>query len=263
MNFILSKLNLFGKSKQANGELYNKCETNYCETNYCETDVDTNLLMSYTTKDYVDFLNDKIPIQNGKKYSEISKYTDEEIENDQYFIEWIFPLTNSSNQFNCSHDIPIIDIDELQNYINEDQTIIDKLMKSLELMLKYWGINENNVETEKIIKLNGNDSLNFSRVLRSLIYHNKKGIAISVYDKVVNFIKDNYDVLNPLMYCGVCLNEMKPVGHLNELKNMDLSKLEKNIVYLDTWRYNLSKANSEFEKYTKKAQIETYSKIMK
>ena len=98
-------------------------------------------------------------------------------------------------------------------------------------------------------------------MLKSLIYHNKKGLAITTYEKVVDFIKDNYHVLNPLMYAGVELDGMRPIDHLNDLKNIDLSKFEKNIVYRDVWKYNLSKANNEFEEYTKKSTEKTYSKI--
>lgn len=214
----------------------------------------------YSTKDYVDFLNDKLKTINDKTYSEIISYTENELEDDHRYIQWIFPTTTPSS---CATHIPIINISELQTYINSDPTIIDKLLKSCNMMMKHWGLkldefdelNQSNQSNQSnqlnIQKLNGHDALRLSRMLQSLVYHNQKAIATKTYDILSQQIGNINSVLNPLMYCGTCLDNMLPIGYLHNLHNIKMPKLYKNSKCIDVWRYHLLKAYDEFDESIK------------
>lgn len=219
----------------------------------------TNKLIICNTDDYIDFLNNKRPTSNGKMYLEIINYNEDELENDHGFIQWIFPLTEPSNY---ATDVPIIDIEQLQKHIMEDPTIVDKLIVSYNMMIKHWGLDGDlTTKNEKTLKLNGHDALRLSRMLQSLIFHNKSGLAITTYEKVVQYIKNNFLDLNPLMYYGNNLESMKTVGHLHDIKKINVLTFDKDLVCVDVWRYHLSKAHYEFEDYKNKSKEKVYSNV--
>lgn len=192
---------------------------------YTNNFLEDNLIVHkhYDTKSYVDFLNDKIQTENGKFYSDICNYSEEELENDHRFIQWIFPTTTQSS---CAFNVPIIDIIELREYINHDPTIIDKIKRSHEMMINHWGLNKLQ-NPSKINKLNGHDALRLSRMLQSLVYHNLKSLALFTYEVVSQHIGYPESILNPRIYSYNDEN-----GKYNEM---------------DAWKYHLFEAFREYD----------------
>lgn len=197
---------------------------------------------NYHTKDYINFLNGKLCTENGKTYSEIINYTSDDLENDHKFIQWIFPTTQPSDY---AKNVPIIDIAELQTFIRDDPTIIEKLKQSYNLMIKHWGLDDIQC-IKNMEKLNGHNALRLSRMLQSLVYHNQKSMALLTYEIVSQHIGDDNDdnfILNPLMYYGTDLENMKSVGYMYNTHNIHNTKG----IFMDVWKYHLLKACKEFE----------------
>lgn len=198
-----------------------------------------------TTKDYIDFLNGKIKTENSKSFYDIMDYTDDYLESDHRYIQWIFPTTAPSQ---CATNVPVIKISELQSYISNDPTIQNKLYQSYNMMIKYWGLDGIQFP-DKIEKLNGHNALRLSRMLQSLVYHGRKDLAILTYELVSQHIGNNYSILNPLMYCGTTLENMEPIGNLRDISKFDLNKFGKSPQLIDVWKYHLLKASEEFNSY--------------
>jgi hypothetical protein len=229
-------------SDEADETSVNDIEINDNDCNFIQSK-NTNC----TTEDYIDFLNDKVKTNNAKTYTEVSRYTDLELENDHRYIQWIFPTTTQSS---CADGVPIISIGELQNYIAKDHTIINKLLSSYNMMIKHWGLD--GVQClEKIELLNGHDALRFSRMLQSLVYHGRKDLATLAYELVSQHIGGQYSILNPLMYYGTTLENMVKVGYLDNIVVSDLEKFSVDAKLMDVWKYHLLKAFVEYDEFIK------------
>ena len=124
------------------------------------------------------------------QFDTIMSYNSKQLEDSHTFIQWIFPTTTPS-QFNDK--CPVINIKELRSD-SRFGNAKDKMIKSLALMKKHWGIGDNSIEDlNKFKLLNGHNGLRFSRVLQSLVYH-------ELYDEVDNILSlvlDNLKYLSP------------------------------------------------------------------
>ena len=161
----------------------------------CDSDINKGYNCECTTQDYINFLNGTQCTEYGKTYNDIMKYDHDDIEHDCRFIQWIFPLREKSA---FAHNVPIIDLNELTNFINEDKTIVDKLVKSYNLMMNHWGLFD--ATTQKVKLLNGHNALRFSRMLQSLVYHKQIKLAQEAYKLIsVHFgnCDENLNVLEP------------------------------------------------------------------
>jgi hypothetical protein len=147
------------------------------------------------TSDYINFLNDMQVTEYGKTYSDLMEYKYDDIESDCRFIQWIFPLAEGSA---FASNVPVIDIEILQKHIKKDNTIVEKIIKSHDLMMDHWGLYDGDLE--KIKLLNGHNALRFSRMLQSLIYHGQKKLAFDAYKLSYKYFgneNDNLNVLKP------------------------------------------------------------------
>lgn len=199
--------------------------------------------IEYDTKSYIDFLNEKTKTENNKTYLEILSYSDEELDSDHAFIQWLFPTTTQSNY---SKKCPIIDIEQLQIEIIKDVKIINKLIMSQEMMLEYWGLTDNQ-NIKKIEKLNGHDALRLSRMLQSLVYHGKKDLALTTYEIISQHINDKNSLLNPLIYVGTELKNMVPFEYLHNITLEDKMTFSQKVIFMDVWKYHLLKAINEYD----------------
>lgn len=120
------------------------------------------------TQRYYEFLR-------SKRYDRIMRYTSNQLEEDHAFIQWLFPTTTPSRFNNTA---PVIDIIELKSH-PDFQSAREKIINSLYLIMKHWGIDENFevFDFNRFKLLNGHNGLRLSRVLQSLIYHDLKELA--------------------------------------------------------------------------------------
>ena len=119
------------------------------------------------TQRYYDFLK-------SSRFGEIMRYSPLQLENDHNFIQWIFPTTTPSR---FSHNAPVIDIEELRSHPDFEEAR-KKMSESLNLMLRHWGLKPK--DNNRILLLKGHNGLRFSRVLQSLVYHNRVDDAASI-----------------------------------------------------------------------------------
>ena len=119
------------------------------------------------TQRYYNFLK-------SSRFGEIMRYSPLQLENDHNFIQWIFPTTTPSR---FSHNAPVIDIAELRSHPDFEEAR-EKMSESLNLMLRHWGLKPK--DDNRILLLKGHNGLRFSRVLQSLVYHNRVDDAASI-----------------------------------------------------------------------------------
>jgi hypothetical protein len=151
------------------------------------------------TQRYYNFLT-------SDRYVQIQNYTPSELERDHSFIQWIFPTTTAS-AFNSS--APIIDVNDLRSSPEFEDARI-KLIQSLELMIKHWGIecSESGLEISNVKNfqlLNGHNGLRFSRVLQSMVYHDFGKLA----ETLLEFVLLNITLLRPAMHNGKTIWEIR------------------------------------------------------
>lgn len=84
---------------------------------------------------------------NGRLLTRIWSYDDFKLEDDHSFIQWIFPI----NEFSKHHfGAPRIrNIDYFKNNKNEFETIKKNILKSFELMLRYYGFEISGLSNEQ------------------------------------------------------------------------------------------------------------------
>lgn len=160
------------------------------------------------TDNYIKFLK-------SYRYKKILNYNERNLEIDHNFIQFIFPLNIKSKY---SIDCPIINIQELIHH-NEYEFAREKMILSLDLMLKHWGLRRRKIK--KLINLNseekndeneeekveyieeivlqdssrlrlfqGHNAQRVSRVLQSLIFHKHERLAYQLLTLLESHIEN-------------------------------------------------------------------------
>lgn len=132
--------------------------------------------MSIGAKNYLKFLNgesinisNKLCSQNSEQLNSVNSvnpniidiynYSDEMLEQDHGFIQWIFP-TSRASAFNPN--APVLKAQDI-NYLKTRSDIKESIKAFGKKMLKYWGIAPYDEERIKI--LNGHNGLRLSRYI--------------------------------------------------------------------------------------------------
>jgi hypothetical protein len=162
----------------------------------------------------------------------------------------MFPITS---KYAIDQNFPVVNIKALQQHIANNSTIQDKLVCSLNMMMKYWGLDTGDVT--KIIKLNGYDGTILCRILQSLVYHGLDKLALETYNTVSKF--KNYDnfmmsydknsnhILNPVTYYS---KNQKTIDSFDEYDDKPCQEYVNN---MDIWKYHLLKACKELNNLKK------------
>lgn len=142
------------------------------------------------------FLNGTGTDYKGRKFLEILKWEDKQLEQCHDQIQWIFPLHEDSNY---AISYPIVD-KELIEKINEDEIIKDNLRKAKDRFEMFFGIGDyEDVGIQKKWCKNYNHNLlRITRIIRCLRLFGLKNEAKDFYDKV-------YSVGNKLNISGITL----------------------------------------------------------
>lgn len=146
------------------------------------------------TDSYISFIEGRICTPEGSDIATILKYSEEELEADHAFIQWLFPLPEPSayNPY-----APVIDIDELQQALSQHPMLQSTMLTALKKMQVFWGISP--LDRRRIKKLNGHNGLRFSRVLQSLVYHGLKDEAENMLKVVLEEVGSEKSVLSPTL----------------------------------------------------------------
>jgi len=126
------------------------------------------------------------PNDRGVTLKQIWNYSDVELEGHHDFIQWLFPLKKRS-QFNPS--APVTDEHVIATF-KEDEALRDKMLHSLDVMLKFYGfvrrgegieIGENfEVQARNWLNRGNHNFLRMSRILTSLRLHGLKSEAVEL-----------------------------------------------------------------------------------
>jgi hypothetical protein len=84
----------------------------------------------------VSFYRGESPDSSGRSLDEIHSWNDDKLEYTHDYIQWLFPLEERS-QFNP--DAPLLDAAQIQA-VRSDDTLKEKLVKSLQVMLAFYGL---------------------------------------------------------------------------------------------------------------------------
>lgn len=173
------------------------------------------------TQDYIDFLSDNSNIINRKV---VLKYSLYRLENEHNYIQWLFPTAEKSNY---NSNAPILDLIEFTYYLSF--TPIDvkfKMLESFNYVARLWGIEYSFDKEEFIVfdenrlyKLNkcNHNTLRFSRILRSFVYHGLKELA---YKLLVTFSND--ERINPSKRNDITLWEINYLDAVNKFEKVIL-----------------------------------------
>ena len=136
------------------------------------------------TDDYVSFIEGTLVIPPYKRNIEqILNYSEDELEEDHSYIQWLFPLHETSN-FNPY--APLLDVSYLQQLLAQKPIIIETITKSAEKMMNFWGIKP--FDQDRLRMLNGHNGLRFSRVLQSLVFHGLQPLAKEMLEVVLDVL---------------------------------------------------------------------------
>ena len=146
------------------------------------------------THQYIDFIEGKVAASSGSKIDRIFNYSDDALEQDHAYIQWLFPLPEPS-RFNP--DAPLINVAELQEAMVRYPALQATMIQSAAKMNAFWGIEP--FDARKLKKLNGHNGLRFSRVLQSLVYHGLKETAQNMLHVVLDAMKTGKVSLQPTL----------------------------------------------------------------
>ena len=84
----------------------------------------------------VEFYRNRAPNHSGHMISEIRKWNIEKLEIHHDYIQWLFPLRKRTEKI---PGIPVLDNDQI-NVFQNDSVLKREIIKSLEIMLKFFGL---------------------------------------------------------------------------------------------------------------------------
>lgn len=134
----------------------------------------------------IDFYLKKKPNSHGKWIEDIWAYSDEELEENHQFIQWLFP-TSKPSAFNPN--APLLTTDDIDQFKN-NADLKKNLLKSLDLLLNFWGFSRLNEQvfmnsSQKLSRWleDGNHNLlRVDRVLHSLTLLGMQQFAKKFFD---------------------------------------------------------------------------------
>ncbi len=137
---------------------------------------------------------------NEFKFSEFDAFNEDELEYKHDFIQFVFPLAEQSS---CNSSAPVIDLPYLKQAVESDPIIRERFTHSVRKMLHFWGMNYAEDGTLSVSnarylqKLNNrnHNTLRFSRMLRSMVYHGFPQESKKVLEYVLSLeqIKAGFD----------------------------------------------------------------------
>jgi hypothetical protein len=177
----------------------------------------------------VAFYKSEIPDSANRKIDDIWKMSLEELENTHNYIQWLFPLREKSS-FNPS--APTLN-NQVIEYIQKDKAIQEALLKSLTVMLNFYGLtleHQNMVSGSAGSKTSANSGLSKQvKVKKASNFDTRRRVWLTPFNH-------NYLRISRIMTC------LKTLGLNNECKALfdcleDIYKENRQIVGQSTYTH--------------------------
>jgi len=144
--------------------------------------------------------------------NQIIEYSEEDLESDHSFIQWILPSPRKS-QYNLT--IPSISYDEIKS-IRDDKRVIFYIDLFVNKILTYWGLNPWNIN--KIYLLSGHNGLRFSRLIESVILFQRVEFIPIIFHLINRICNSN---LLHISY-GIYKNQHLPLWKIRYLESLKI-----------------------------------------
>ncbi len=136
--------------------------------------------------DVVGFLEGKTPDHRGRTLSMLWKQTDDDAENTHDYIQWMFPLDESSKAVNVAPVLNDFDIDQ----IRENQLAIENLKKSARRFLGFLERNDHWITNYD------HNHLRITRTIKSLRLLTTDLVADAFRSKVITLAGNNLNLVD-------------------------------------------------------------------
>lgn len=154
----------------------------------------------------IDFYKGIVPDNKGRMLIDIWKQTPEQLEYDHDYIQWIFPLKESS-MFNP--DAPILSEDDIAEFNSSDQLKVN-LKKSFFMMINNYGFecfyhnekciiekSSNFIEKSKVwLTPTNHNFLRITRMLKSLRILGNKECAFAFFKMLQFLAEENPEIIS-------------------------------------------------------------------
>ena len=124
---------------------------------------------------------------SGRLLSEVLAYDDDILEREHNYIQWLFPLTEESQQV---HDTPVLTVEEVVA-IRSDQLALEHQLRAVERMLQFYK------ENDHWLTLMDHNHLRITRMLKSLRLLHSLSMAERVYNILMERVHQAGDPIRP------------------------------------------------------------------
>lgn len=133
----------------------------------------------------IHFLQGTEPDSHGRLHNDILKFSDEELENDHNYIQWLFPLREKSGAVPGS---PFLESEEVIQILRNDEDVQESMVTALVRMHRFYQ------DTNSWLKQNDHNHLRITRILKSTVLISSRENALDFY----NFIMQRIEAAKPV-----------------------------------------------------------------
>lgn len=128
----------------------------------------------------INFLKGTGPDSRGRLHADILKFTDEQLESEHDYIQWLFPLREESAAVPGS---PFLESEETIQILRNDETVQESMVTALVRMHSFYQ------ENDHWLKQNDHNHLRITRILKSVSLLNSRKNAQEFYDFILRRIE--------------------------------------------------------------------------
>lgn len=126
------------------------------------------------------FLRGDGPDHRGRTHDDILKFTDEQLESEHDYIQWLFPLREPSA---AVPESPFLENEEIIQLLKNDEEVQESMVTALVRMHSFYQ------ENDHWLKQNDHNHLRITRILKSVSLLNSKENAQEFYDFIIRRVE--------------------------------------------------------------------------
>lgn len=136
--------------------------------------------VSMNDETLIQFLQGTGPDGQGRRHTDILRFSDEELEETHDYIQWLFPLREESNAVPGS---PHIGSDETVRILRDDEDVQENIVNALVRMERFYRDND------FWLSQNDHNHLRITRILKSVALLSSKENARDFYDFIMRRVE--------------------------------------------------------------------------
>ena len=129
----------------------------------------------------INFLRGTSLDSRGRYHADILRFSDEELEETDDYIQWLFPLREPSH---VVPDSPFLESEDAIRVIREDEDIRENLVMALTRMKRFYRDNDH------WLHQGDHNHLRITRILKSISLLGSQENAIDFYDFIMERVQD-------------------------------------------------------------------------